>query len=96
MLVMVKEGLMEKMTEKLWFARINTWLRGPSMSIYLLLGWQNWVLSSDKLYPGAEFLLPLVVFLHFYNGQHYNQEAIGGYYKWKTINDIKSGRLKLE
>ncbi len=87
LLVLVKQGYMGKLTEKKWNSTINTWLRGPAMSIYACLAYVCW--SSGKLTPTGldrfwyhDMCLIVAAGLHFYNGQHYAQEAVGGYYKW--------------
>ena len=41
LLVLVKEGLMSALSQKGWDAWINTWLRGPSMSVYAFLQVRN-------------------------------------------------------
>ena len=46
LLVLMQHGLIDKITEKKWNAVINVWLRGPSMSIYLFLGWMTWWFHS--------------------------------------------------
>ena len=81
LLVLLKEGRIAKIVEKKWNARINVWLRGPSMSIYAFIGWQGWHSGNTALPLPA---LVLVVFLHFFNGQFYAEMAVGSYHKLKT------------
>ena len=81
LLVLLKEGRITKIVEKKWNARINVWLRGPSMSIYAFIGWQGWHSGNTALPLPA---LVLVVFLHFFNGQFYAEMAVGSYHKLKT------------
>ena len=76
LLVLVKQGFMDRMTEKRWCANINVWLRGPSMSIYLFLGFQAWYAQTFLLHWSV---LIVVVALHFYNGQYYCEQAVASY-----------------
>ena len=76
LLVLVKQGIMDKTTEKRWCANINVWLRGPAMSIYLFIGAQAYFCGS---YKGPTIILLLVVALHFYNGQYYCEQAVASY-----------------
>jgi hypothetical protein len=73
-LVCVAHGWMDKLTEKRWTARINVWLRGPSMSIYLFLGFLSF--AHDKQREVHACLLAIVVALHFHNGQYYAKQAV--------------------
>jgi hypothetical protein len=74
MLTCVAQGLMDKLSEKVWCARINVWLRGPAMSCYMLLGWISFV--HDKNMKIHWSVLLLIVFLHFFNGQYYAQQSV--------------------
>ena len=67
---------MDRMTEKRWCANINVWLRGPSMSVYGFLAFQAWYTGAWRLHWGV-ILLGAV--LHFYNGQHYCEQAVASY-----------------
>jgi hypothetical protein len=80
MLVGVKQGWMAKLTEKSWNAWINTWIRGPAMSVYGFLAWQAWLLGN---YNVPTVFLFLVAFLHFTNGQHYAAQAVASHEKWR-------------
>eukprot|EP01104_Vermistella_antarctica_P015620 TRINITY_DN5176_c0_g1_i1.p1 TRINITY_DN5176_c0_g1~~TRINITY_DN5176_c0_g1_i1.p1 ORF type:complete len:220 (-),score=47.34 TRINITY_DN5176_c0_g1_i1:99-758(-) len=77
LLVLVAQGYMEKMTQKLWCTRINVWMRGPSMAIYGFLGFHAWYLQRDAELPFV--ILFIVTALHFYNGQFYSQQAVMSY-----------------
>eukprot|EP00039_Didymoeca_costata_P013490 m.205851 g.205851 ORF g.205851 m.205851 type:complete len:143 (+) comp15791_c0_seq13:556-984(+) len=92
LLVLVKEGYITKMDEKRWNSRINTWLRGPSMSVYAFIGWTAWYNGKTQHMPSI--IVFIVVFLHFFNGQHYAEEAIGGYHKWKTKLELEQKNKK--
>jgi hypothetical protein len=74
LLVCVAHGWMDKMTEKRWAARINVWMRGPSMSVYLFLGILSYLHDEQRQVHAA--LLAIVVALHFHNGQYYAQQAV--------------------
>jgi hypothetical protein len=80
MLVAVKQGWMDKLTEKSWNAWINTWIRGPAMSVYGFLAWQAWLLGNYQVPTGFLFL---IAFLHFTNGQHYAAQAVASHEKWR-------------
>jgi hypothetical protein len=73
LLVLVKQGVIDRMTEKRWCVNINVWLRGPSMSIYFFLAWQAWWTGTVVL---PTVFLIVVAALHFYNGQYYCQQAV--------------------
>lgn len=72
-LVLVKQGIIDKMTEKRWCVTMNVWLRGPVMSVYGFLGFQAW---WQNTYTTHWILLPIVAGLHFYNGQYYCAQAV--------------------
>lgn len=74
LLVASAQGWIDKMTEKKWCARINVWVRGPSMTVYLFLAFNNfWHRGSQDIHPLVS--LP-VALLYFFNGQHYTQQAV--------------------
>ena len=89
MLVAVKQGWMEKMTEKSWNAWINTWIRGPFMAVYGFLAWQTYLLGNYSM-PGV--FLFIVAALHFTNGQHYAAQAVASHAKWKQIESAAKGK----
>ncbi len=74
MLVCVAHGWMDKMTEKVWTARLNVWVRGPACSIFLFLGFLSFVHDTERAVHGVPLLA--VVALHFLNGQYYAQQAV--------------------
>lgn len=83
LLVLVKQELISKMAEKRLNATINTWLRGPSMSVYAFIAWSAWWHGqTEHIHP---FWVFVVAFLHFVNGQWYAAEAIAGHAKWQTL-----------
>jgi len=93
MLVCVQQGWMDKMQEKKVNAMINTWLRGPAMSIYAFIGWQCWYQGNSTDLPNAALLL--VVLLHFVNGQYYCAQAVGNYHVWcERTKNTKEGKSK--
>ena len=86
MLVLVKQGKMLKITEKIWNARIQGWLRGPSMTVYAFVIWQNYHLGT--LGTSANHYTPFFVVagsLHFLNGVYYANEAVFGHGRWHEI-----------
>lgn len=74
LLVLEKEGVISKRTQKKWCTRINVWLRGPSMSIYGFIAFHAWWSCQSLQFP-LPFLF-VVGFLHFTNGQYYAQQAV--------------------
>lgn len=91
LLVLVKHDIMGKLTEKKWNAWINTWIRGPSMSIYIFQGFQAW-LHGRTTTEVSGVVLSVVCGLHFFNGQYYAREACEGYgihmerAKWEKVH----------
>ena len=58
------------------------------------IAWTSWWSGNLEHLP-----LPVVfltAFLHFFNGQHYNNEAIGGYYTWLTREADAKKTIKSE
>lgn len=76
MLVLVKTGRMDPLTEKRVNARINTWLRGPAMVYYATLAYIAWLYGRTTLPTVA---LAVAAGLHFHNGQYYCAEAVQNY-----------------
>ena len=52
LLVLVKQGAMAPITEKRLNAAINTWVRGPSMAVYAMLGWQACIACAYRIGHG--------------------------------------------
>jgi len=93
MLVLKAEGKLEKMTEKKWNAVIQQWIRGPSMSIYLFIAFTAWY--NGQTAHMHVCCVVLVAGLHFYNGIHYADEAVGSYYTWKErLSSERSKKAK--
>jgi hypothetical protein len=69
-------GVVTRATEKRINANLNQWLRGPAMTVALIVGWLN-------LYHGTHgaptWSLILTCALYFYNGQYYARQAIESY-----------------
>lgn len=88
LLVAVKERALAPLTQKLWDARINTWLRAPPMSVFAFMQWQVWlagVRSSPWLHPAAVAFFTIVVAgLHFFNGFYFAEQSIGNYHATKV------------
>lgn len=74
MLVLVKQGLMDKLTEKSWNAFIQSWIRAPLMAIYAWNAFQLW-LNADEL-AFHPIVLFIVAFLHILNGVYYTKQAV--------------------
>jgi hypothetical protein len=87
-LVLKEEGVMGKLAQKKWSARINTWVRGPAMSVYAFVGWQTYQTGASA--AGLEWVIFIVCFLHFTNGQYYCAEAVAGYAKWQERERAES------
>ncbi|CUI10895.1 membrane-associated protein, putative [Bodo saltans] len=77
LLVLVAHGRVSRLTEKKWTARINVWLRAPSLTIFLFMAFSNFVhRGSQDIHP---VLSAIVGLLYFYNGQFYSQQAVESY-----------------
>jgi len=74
LLTLVAQGIIAKRTEKRLNRHINVWIRGPSMSCYMLLGWVSYMHDIHRQY--SEWILLLIVALHFVNGQYYMAQAV--------------------
>ena len=87
MLVLVKQGFMDKFTEKVWNARIQGWLRGPSMAVYAFVVWQNYMLGTlgAAEHPSHVYFFATAATLHFLNGVYYANEAVFGHGRWVEI-----------
>lgn len=92
LLVLVREGVMSKMSEKLWNARINTWLRAPPMTIYAFVGYQTWLYNKSLALP--TWAIFVVTFLHFFNGQYYLEMAVGNYHATKATQLTQKQKTK--
>eukprot|EP00050_Salpingoeca_kvevrii_P012401 m.22339 g.22339 ORF g.22339 m.22339 type:complete len:255 (-) comp3994_c0_seq1:97-861(-) len=88
LLVLVREGYMEKLTEKKWNSVINTWLRGPSMAMYAFVAWQTYIYVDPPQFP--LFILFIVGMLHFVNGQYYAEQAIGNFHRWSALDEVEA------
>ena len=93
-LVLKEHGIMTKLEQKRWAAFINTWMRGPSMSVYAFVGWQTYMTGINNEVPA--FFVFLICFLHFFNGQHYCAEAVAGHAKWKEREHVRVAAAKGE
>jgi hypothetical protein len=92
-LVLSYHGKMSRHAEKKWTARVNVWLRGPAMSIYLFLGAQ--ALLRGK-YTTPLWSLLVVVFLHFTNGQYYAQQTVESLARFEAKEDAAKPATKEE
>eukprot|EP00047_Mylnosiga_fluctuans_P011428 m.21279 g.21279 ORF g.21279 m.21279 type:complete len:268 (-) comp3610_c0_seq1:154-957(-) len=89
LLTLVAQGLMDKGTEKKWCARINVWLRGPSMCVYAFLGWLSFLHDHEREFHNV--FLFIVVALHFLNGQYYTDQAVASYAVFKERQNGAKG-----
>eukprot|EP00051_Salpingoeca_urceolata_P028567 m.487525 g.487525 ORF g.487525 m.487525 type:complete len:272 (-) comp25063_c0_seq1:24-839(-) len=92
LLVCVKQGWMDKGTEKLWSSRINTWLRGPSMTVYTFVMYQAWLLGQIRGVP--TWAACTAAALHFFNGQYYAEMANGTYHRYITLKQLEKSSRK--
>lgn len=84
MLVLVKQGVMDALTEKRVNATINAWCRMPSMIIYGFVMYQAWLYGRYD--EGMGLLCPFIAgALHVHNGVYYGQQAIGNYAARKAL-----------
>jgi hypothetical protein len=91
LLVLVREGKMAVKTEKKWNARINNWLRGPSMVMYAVFGYLA-VLYGN--YDVPLVILLICVALHFHNGMYYGSMAVQNYGEYIAKERIEKEQLK--
>lgn len=75
-LQLVKHKWMAPMTEKVWNARINVWLRAPGLLMCACCIWVGWThgVSVVGLHPAALLACMLLCVL---NGQYYMQVVVG-------------------
>jgi hypothetical protein len=73
LLVLVKQGVIDRMTEKRWFVHINVWLRAPALSVFWMIGFQTWHKGTHTTPTAFVFAITLLI---FFNGQYYSQQAI--------------------
>lgn len=73
MLVLVKHGYMDSLTEKRYNARINVWIRSPGLLFCAFCAW------TASLSPDRPPSIPLVIgaILVAFNGQYYMQMVVG-------------------
>jgi hypothetical protein len=92
-LILYYHGFMSRATEKLWTARVNVWLRGPAMSVYLFLGAQAILRGT---YQTPLWALLVVIGLHFTNGQYYAQQAVESLTRYNLApkDDAEDGAAK--
>lgn len=84
MLVLVKQGKIDKLTEKRWNARIQSWLRAPPMAIYAFCAFQLYLHKSDTMaFHGA--VLFVVAALHILNGVYYTAQAVETWARHDTL-----------
>lgn len=93
MLVLVKEGAMSKLTEKRWNMRFQSWLRAPSMSMYLFACGQM-ARFRDQPLPYPHFVLAIVALLHFVNGVHYTSMAVETWARHDQMRVTENERSK--
>lgn len=82
LLVLVREGRLAPLTQKAWDAWINTWIRGPPMSVYAFLQYQALIYGHGPA-MGAPATRAVCIFviaaLHFVNGQYYAAQAVANH-----------------
>ena len=94
MLSAVKAGMMKPYTEKRINCSINTWIRGPGITMFCTLCVACWMKPPEGTPP--EDLMPWYFFAPgvlcaFFNGQYYAQRVIGNYYIRKAQDYQKRG-----
>jgi hypothetical protein len=75
MLVCVKHGFMDKLTEKKWNATVQSWFRSPMMAIYAFNAFQLHWHAADRA-AFSPIILAVVGGLHILNGVHYSNQAV--------------------
>lgn len=94
MLAAVKTGHLDSYTEKRINCSINTWIRGPGITTFVIIVTGAWLHPPPETQP--EDLMPAWLFfttvgLIFFNGQFYAQRVIGNYYIKKAQDYQKRG-----
>lgn len=82
-LIAYYHGWFTRKQEKVWTARCNVWLRGPSMSVYTFLGAQA---LARGTYGCGNVVMLVVLGLHFTNGQHYAQQSVESLTRFREKN----------
>lgn len=72
LLTLSAHGFVSKSTQKAVYAKINLWVRGPAMCLYVFLWWTAY--RTGHVIP--PYVILAAVALHFYNGMFYTQQAI--------------------
>ena len=99
MLCAVKAGKLESYAEKRVNCSINTWVRGPGITMFCTLVTACWMRPPDDTAP--EDLMPWYMFfpcvaVTFFNGQYYAQRVIGNYYIRKAQDYQKRGIQRVD
>jgi len=76
LLVLVKHNYIEKLTEKKWNARVQSWLRSPPMAVYFFCAWQLFLNHPTSELPFHPLILFIVASLHLVNGVYYSNMAV--------------------
>jgi len=76
MLAAEKHGLLDRLTEKRWNARVNVWIRAPGLSYVAFCIYNSMVYLPVNI-SGYQIVAAVVVSaLSFLNGQYYMQVGV--------------------
>ena len=73
MLTLSAHGIVSKDLQKDVYVKLNVWMRGPAMTVYMFIWWQTYINGGHPI-PIAINIVACP--LHFYNGQFYAQQAV--------------------
>eukprot|EP00742_Colponemidia_sp_Colp-10_P020262 GILJ01023599.1.p1 GENE.GILJ01023599.1~~GILJ01023599.1.p1 ORF type:complete len:237 (+),score=34.35 GILJ01023599.1:35-712(+) len=88
MLTLSAHGYVSKDTQKNVYTKLNVYMRGPAMTVYVFM---VWVTNLHTRHPCPWYVAIVSCFLHYYNGQYYTQQAIesNAIYKYRKSLEAK-------
>ena len=91
MLSLVKAGYMDSLLEKRINCSINTWIRGPGITMFVTIATAMWMKGENANSLSPYIFVPSMM-IAMYNGQYYAQRVIGNYYIKKALALQKEGK----
>ena len=93
MLALVKNGKIERMTEKRWNSRINTWVRAPGCMATAAWTYGGWAAGNASHIPAAAVAGTAI--LSGFNGQYYARRVVENHAvcKFESAADRKHAKL---
>lgn len=81
LLVLVKHGTVDRLTEKKWNARINVWMRSPGCFSCAAVIFMICRYDTDSVCERHKLLGIVIALLAAVNGQHYMQVVVGNTFR---------------